>query len=164
MTTYMRYEELPRELYQAMQAPDNVVKASGLSSTLLGLIRVRVSQINKCAYCLDMHLKEALASGESFQRLYSLSAWRETSYYSAQERAMLEWAEAVTLISEQNIPDSVYAEMMAHFDGPTIARLTLAVIAINGWNRLILSIKKEPGGYKPGFDFLNPTAALSQKL
>jgi AhpD family alkylhydroperoxidase len=158
MTSYLRYEELPRDLYEAMQAPDKVSKAGGLSSTLLGLIRVRVSQINKCAFCIDMHVKEALASGESFQRLYSLSAWRETSYYSAKERATLDWTEAITLISEQGIPDRVNDEIMAQFDGPTIARLTLAVIAINGWNRLMLSIKREPGGYKPGFDFRNPVA------
>lgn len=163
MQTYLPYEELVKdELYGAMQAIDKVVKSRDISPTLLGLIRIRVSQINRCAFCVDMHVKEAMARGETFQRIYSLAVWRETPFYSEEERALLSWTEALTLVSEQGIPDSIYQAIRTHFDSHTILNLTCAVNAINSWNRLMISVKREPGSYKPSFDFTAPTAAASR--
>ena len=105
--------------------------------------------INGCAYCLDMHTKDARAAGESEQRLYGLTAWKETPYYSERERAALLWTDAVTLVSETHVPDEVYEEVRAHFNEQELIDLTLAVIAINSWNRLAISTRAIPGSYQP---------------
>jgi len=111
---------------------------------------MRASQINGCAYCLDIHSKEARANGETEQRLYGLSAWRETPYYSAQERAALEWTEAVTLVAGQHIPDDVFERVREQFPDDELAHLTLAIVAINGWNRLNIAAQTVPGDYVAG--------------
>jgi AhpD family alkylhydroperoxidase len=125
------------------------VRESGLELSLLDLVKLRASQINGCAYCLDMHWKDARARGESEQRLYSLDAWRETSYYTERERAALAWTEAVTLIAENHVPDDLYEQVRQHFSEEELVNLTLAVVAINGWNRLSISFRTEPGTYQP---------------
>ena len=111
---------------------------------------MRASQINGCAYCLDMHSKDARANGETEQRLYGLNAWRETPYYSARERAALEWTEALTLVSETHVPDDVYERVREQFSEDELAHLSLAVVAINGWNRLNVAARTVPGDYVPG--------------
>lgn len=134
---------------RAMFGLSQYVHQSGLEPSLLNLIDMRVSQINGCAYCLDMHWKDAKAAGESDQRLYSLDAWRETPYYTDRERAALAWAEAVTRITDGNLSDALYEETRQHFNEKELVDLTLAVVAINGWNRLNISFRTEPGTYQP---------------
>jgi AhpD family alkylhydroperoxidase len=123
---------------------------SGPEKSLLELIYFRVSQINGCAYCLDMHSKDLRAAGETEQRLYLLDAWRESPFYTERERAALAWAEAVTLVREGHVPDEVFEQARAQFGEDELANLTLAVVAINGWNRLNIAFRTEPGGYRPG--------------
>jgi len=116
---------------------------------LLELVKIRVSQINHCAWCLDMHTKDARARGETEQRLYLVSAWREAPFYTERERAALTWAEAVTLISQEEITDELYAEMRRHFTEKELVDLTYAIIAINGWNRLNVPFRTTVGLYQP---------------
>jgi AhpD family alkylhydroperoxidase len=137
-------------IIQAMLGLEKQVSKAGLDSTLLDLVRMRASQINGCAYCLDMHSKDARAAGETEQRLYGLDAWRETPYYSARERAALEWTEALTLVTEGHVPDEVYERVREQFSEDDIAHLSLAIVAINGWNRLNVAARTIPGGYVPG--------------
>lgn len=120
----------------------------GLEPSLLDLIKVRASQINGCAYCIDMHTKDARARGEKEQRLYLLDAWRESPFYTDRERAALEWTEAVTLITNGHVPDDVYERVRAHFDERAVVDLTLAVATINSWNRLSISLRAVPGTYQ----------------
>ena len=122
---------------------------SGLERSLLHLVELRVSQINGCAYCLDMHSKDLRAEGETEQRLYLLDAWRESPFYSARERAALAWAEAVTLVREGHVPDDVYAQAREQFSEQELVNLTLAVVTINGWNRLNIAFRPTPGSYHP---------------
>ena len=126
------------------------VEASGLEPSLLELVKMRSSQLNGCAYCLDMHSKDARAAGETEQRLYLLDAWRETSLYSERERAALAWTEAVTLVADSRVPDDVYEEASKHFSEEELVALTLAIVAINGWNRLNIAFRMEAGNYRPG--------------
>lgn len=136
--------------FAAMLNLEGHVRQSGLDHRLLELVKTRASQLNGCAFCLDMHTKDARAAGETEQRLYALSAWRETSFYTPAERAALAWTEAVTrLRGDDPVPDAVYAEVRACFNEQQIVDLTLAVIAINGWNRLSIAFRKEPGTYQP---------------
>lgn len=130
-------------------------KSSGLEPSLLELVKLRSSQINGCAYCIDMHTKDARALGETEQRLYTVSAWRETPFFTERERAALLWTEHVTLISQQHLPDDVYEKVSQHFAAEELVNLTLAVVAINGWNRLAISFRSIPGEYQP----LQPVAA-----
>ena len=123
---------------------------SGLEKNLLELVNMRVSQINGCAYCLDMHSKDLRAMGETEQRLYLLNAWRESPFYTDRERAALEWAEAVTLVTEGHVPDEVYRNAVAQFSEQELIDLTLAVTTINSWNRLNIAFKTEAGGYVVG--------------
>ena len=116
---------------------------------LLELVRMRASQINGCAFCLDMHSKDARAAGETEQRLYCLPAWRETPFYSERERAALEWTEAVTLVSEKHVPDEVFERAHQQFSEEELAHLTLAIVAINGWNRFAISFRAVPGNDQP---------------
>lgn len=125
------------------------VNGCGLEPSLLELVKARASQINGCAYCLDMHTKDARAAGESEQRLYLLSAWRETSFYSARERAALAWTEAITRVADGPIDDNLYEEVRRHFDERESVDLTLAVIAINSWNRLAIPFRTPAGSYQP---------------
>jgi AhpD family alkylhydroperoxidase len=135
--------------YEAMSGLERHVRQSGLNHRLLELVKTRVSQLNGCAFCLDMHTKDARAAGESEQRLYALSAWRETPFFDARERAALAWTEAVTRLGEGQVPDDVYAEVRPHFDDQQLVDLTIAIVTINGWNRLAIAFRKEPGTYQP---------------
>jgi AhpD family alkylhydroperoxidase len=135
--------------YRAMFGLEKYVHESGLELSLLDLVKLRASQINGCAYCLDMHWKDGRARGESEQRLYSLDTWRETSYYTDRERAALAWTEAVTLIAETHVPDALYEQVRQQFGEEELVNLTLAVVEINGWNRLAISFRPEPGTYQP---------------
>jgi AhpD family alkylhydroperoxidase len=137
-------------VYRAMAALESYIKnSSRLEPSLLELVRMRASQINGCAYCLDMHSKDARAAGESEQRLYALSAWRETPFYSERERAALTWTEAVTRIDSSRATDEIYEAVRQHFSEEELANLTLAIVVINGWNRLAISFRAVPGGYEP---------------
>lgn len=135
--------------YKAMYGLEQYLQGCGLEEPLLHLIKLRTSQINGCAYCLDMHWKDLRAAGEGEQRLYSLDAWRESPYYTERERAALAWTEAVTLITQGHVPDSVYEEVRQHFNDKELADLTLAVATINAWNRLAIAARVEPGHYRP---------------
>ena len=135
---------------KAMLGLSGYVHKSGLDNKLIDLINLRVSQINGCAYCIDMHWKDLRAVGETEQRLYGLDAWRESPYYTERERAVLAWAEAVTLVADTHVPDDVYEEVKRHFNAGELANLTLAVVAINGWNRLNIAYRTTPGTYQPG--------------
>ena len=122
----------------------------GLDHGLLHLIKMRASQINGCAYCLDMHSKDARAAGESEQRLYALPAWREAPFYSRRERAALAWTEAVTRLTDGPVPEALYGELREHFSEKEAVDITMAVIAINGWNRLAAVFRSpQPGSYQP---------------
>jgi AhpD family alkylhydroperoxidase len=120
-----------------------------LEHSLLELVKIRASQINGCAHCLDMHTKDARAAGESEQRIYALSAWRETPFYTERERAALEWTEAVTLLADTQAPDDVYERVAAQFDEDELVALTFAVVVINSWNRLAVSFRAPVGAYQP---------------
>ena len=135
---------------QAMLGLERQVRQAGFDHKLLDLVRMRASQINGCAYCLDMHSKDARANGETEQRLYGLSAWRETPYYSDRERAALELTEALTLVADGGVPDDVYERVRAQFSEDELTHLTLAIVAINGWNRLNIAARTVPGDYVAG--------------
>ena len=149
MKPRMEYMKVAPGISQAMGGLQRAVHESGLEPSLLELVKTRASQINGCAYCLDMHTKDARAGGETEQRLYALSAWRETPFYTNRERAALAWTEAVTLISETHVPDEMYEQAREQFSEQELAYLTLAIIAINGWNRLAVSFRTVPGTYQP---------------
>ena len=129
---------------------NKIIESSGIEEQLLLLVEIRVSQINGCGYCLDMHTKDARLAGETEQRIYLLSAWREAPLYSARERAALAWAEAVTRLENGEVPDAVYQQVREHFDEQQLMKLTLQIVAINGWNRFCISFNATPGTYVPG--------------
>ena len=133
----------------AMLGLEKYLRTCGLPENLLHLLKFRVSQINGCAYCLDMHSKDLRASGETEQRLYLLDAWRESPFYSEREQAALEWAEAVTLITDGHVPDAVYERARAQFSEQELINLTMAVVTINSWNRLSIAFRSVPGAYQP---------------
>ena len=135
---------------KAMLGLERQVAQARFDHKLLNLVRMRASQINGCAYCLDMHSKDARAIGETEQRLYGLDAWRETPYYSARERAALEWTEALTLVADTGVPDDVYERVREQFSEDELVHLSLAIVAINGWNRLNVAARTVPGDYVPG--------------
>jgi len=128
---------------------EEYVSSTGLETSLLDLVKIRASQINGCAWCLDMHTKDARARGETEQRLYALPAWRETPFYTSRERAALAWAESVTLIAQSGVPDQVYEEAKREFSGKELVDLTMAIVAINSWNRLNVAFRTVPGDYVP---------------
>jgi AhpD family alkylhydroperoxidase len=134
---------------KAMYGLEEPLRNSGLEPALRELVKVRASQINGCAYCIDMHTKDARASGETEQRLYALNAWQETPFYTPRERAALEWTEQVTLIAGKGVPDALYARMREHFSDEEIVKLTLAVAQINAWNRLVITVRAPAGTYQP---------------
>lgn len=137
------------DAYKAMTSLENYIRQSGLEPRLLDLIKMRASQINGCAYCIDMHSKDARAAGETEQRLYELDAWRETPFYSDRERAALEWTEAVTLVNQGHVPDEVYETVRKQFSEKELVDLTVAVVQINAWNRFAISFRAVPGTYQP---------------
>src|SRR6185503_14451043 len=150
MEQRLNYMEVDPKLMRAMFGLGAPVAQSGLETSLIDLIDFRVSQINGCAYCLDMHSKDLRAAGETEQRLYVLEAWREAPFYTERERAALAWAEAVTLLTNKEVPDEVYEQARAQFSEQELAVLTLAVVAINAWNRFNIAFRTEPGSYQPG--------------
>ena len=137
------------EAMKAMSGLHNYVRDCGLDHTLLELVKLRASQLNGCAWCIDMHTKELRAAGESEQRLYLLSAWRECPFYSARERAALAWAEALTKLTNQDVPDDVFDLARAQFSEEELVNLTLAIVAINGANRVNIAFRTVPGSYRP---------------
>lgn len=143
------YKKTAPEGFKAMLALSNYAQENGLEHSLLELVKTRASQINGCAFCLDMHSKDARAAGETEQRLYLLSAWREAPFYTERERSALAWTEAVTLVSETHVPEEVYEEARRHFSEKELVDLTFAVIAINSWNRLSVSFRVPAGTYQP---------------
>jgi AhpD family alkylhydroperoxidase len=143
------YGSVATEATQAMLGLEGYVHGCDLEPALLELVKMRASQLNGCAYCLDMHSKDARAGGETEQRLYLLPAWREAPFYSPRERAALAWTEALTLISATDITDELYAATREHFDEGELVGLTMAVIAINGWNRLSIAFRSPVGSYQP---------------
>ena len=149
MKPRLNYAKAAPGLYEAMDALDTYLAACGLDETLLHLVRLRASQINGCAYCLDMHWKDLRALSETEQRLYSLDAWCESPFYSDKERAALAWTEAVTRVAEGHVPDEVYAAVRERLDEKELSNLTLAVATINAWNRLSIAARLTPGGYQP---------------
>lgn len=134
---------------KAMFGLEQPLRKSGLEPALRELVKTRASQINGCAYCIDMHTKDARAQGETEQRLYGLNAWRETPFYTDRERAALEWTEHLTLIAEKGVPDELYTRMREYFSEEEVAMLSLAVVQINGWNRLAISFRAPVGSYQP---------------
>ncbi len=138
----------PGALKALLQLEAYINHSTGLDPILLNLLRLRASQLNGCAYCIDMHSKDLRALGETEQRLYLLDAWREAPFYSDRERASLEWTEAVTLVSETHVPDDVYERVRRHFSEQELANLTMAVISINAWNRLSIAFRAVAGTYK----------------
>ena len=148
MQPRIEYAEVAPAGMAAMLGLENYVRQSGFDPAPLELVKLRASQINGCAYCLDMHTKDARARGESEQRLYAVVVWRETPFFSERERAALAWAEAVTLVNCQHVPDEVYDLARQHFSEKELVDLTLAIVAINGWNRLAISFRKVPGTYQ----------------
>jgi AhpD family alkylhydroperoxidase len=143
-------QESPTAYSELVRLETFVRKASKLESSLVELVRMRASQINGCAYCIDMHSKDARSKGETEQRLYALTAWRETPFFTARERAALAWTEALTLITEGHVPDDIYELAKQSFSNEELVNLTLAVITINGWNRLAISFRSVPGAYQSG--------------
>lgn len=136
-------------IFKAMQALEDHLHACSLEAPLIHLVKLRASMINGCAYCIDMHWKDLRALGETEQRLYGLGAWRECPWYSDRERAALAWTEAVTLVADGQVPDSVYDAVGPHFTTTELADLTCAVATINAWNRISIAGRTVPGGYRP---------------
>ena len=143
MSQRLDYKAAAPAAFKAMLDLEMYARGSGLEHSLLELVRMRASQINGCAFCLNMHSREARAAGESEQRLYVLQAWREAPFYSDRERAALAWTEALTRISDGPVPDELYAETRRHFDEKAIVDLSLAIIAINAWNRLAIPFRSK---------------------
>lgn len=148
MTRRINAPKVAPGAYEAMGALQHYTQESGLEHSLLELVKLRASQINECAYCLDMHSKDARAAGETEQRIHVLPAWREAPFYSARERAALAWAEAVTLIHE-GVPEGLYQEARQQFNEKELVDLTMAIITINGWNRLAIGLGADVGSYQP---------------
>jgi AhpD family alkylhydroperoxidase len=138
-----------QEAQKSMYALEQYIAACGLEHGLIHLMKMRASQINGCAYCIDMHSKDARALGETEQGLYELDAWCETPFYTDKERAALAWTEAITLVSETHVPDSVYEEVRKYFNEKEIVDLTFVVTTINAWNRLAIALRAVPGHYRP---------------
>src|SRR5688500_11901809 len=141
MTKGIDYVQAAPDALQAQMAMESYVRRSGLDPTLVHLVKLRASYINGCAYCVDMHTKDARAAGESEQRLYAIPVWRETPFFTPRERAALAWTETVTEIARTGVPDEAWAELREHFSEAEAVDLTMAVVAINGWNRLAVAFR-----------------------
>jgi AhpD family alkylhydroperoxidase len=143
------YSTASPEAIKAMLGLEKYIHSSELEPSLLQLVKMRASQINGCAYCLDMHSKDARAAGETEQRLYALNAWRETPFFTDRERAALAWTEAVTRIADTHAPDDVFQQVRDEFDDKDLVDLTMAIVAINGWNRFNIGFRVPAGDYQP---------------
>ncbi|MGH9454845.1 MAG: carboxymuconolactone decarboxylase family protein [Terriglobia bacterium] len=149
MKSRINYETVAPGAIHALLNVEHYVRQSGLEAPLLELVKLRASQINGCAYCVDMHTKDARAQGESEQRLYTVAVWNDSPFFTERERAALAWTEAVTRVSETHVADDVYQSVRQHFNERELVDLTMAIVAINGWNRLSISFRKEAGTYQP---------------
>ncbi|HET7500784.1 MAG TPA: carboxymuconolactone decarboxylase family protein [Kofleriaceae bacterium] len=149
MTPRFNFSRSAPDGYKAMLGLETYLHACGLEESLISLVKVRASQINSCAYCIDMHWKDARAQGETEQRLYALDAWREFSLYTERERAALAWTEAVTRVTDGHVPDAVFEQVRPQFDDKALADLTLLVTTINAWNRLMVASRAAAGSYQP---------------
>jgi AhpD family alkylhydroperoxidase len=149
MQPRLDYRHTSPGAYQAMAGLERFIRTCGLEHPLLELVKIRASQLNGCAFCIDMHTKDARLAGETEQRIYALSAWRETPFFTDRERAALEWTEALTLISQNDVPDALYQQVRAQFSEEEVTNLTLAIVTINGWNRIAISFRTVPGSYQP---------------
>ncbi|MDD5543173.1 MAG: carboxymuconolactone decarboxylase family protein [Acidobacteriia bacterium] len=149
MKQRLDYGSVSPEARDAIYGIEKYVRHCGLETSLLELIRLRASQINGCAYCVDMHSKDARAEGETEQRLYAVSVWREAPFFTERERAALAWTEAVTLVSQDQVPDGVFEAARKQFSEKELVDLTMAIIAINSWNRMAISFRTLAGTYQP---------------
>ena len=149
MKTRMNYYAKAPELLKQMTALNTAVEQSGLDHKIIHLVRLRASQINGCAFCVDMHVKEGRRDGETEQRLHLVSAWRESPLFTDRERAALEWTEALTLVADTHVADEIYERVAAHFKEAELVALTFAVVVINSWNRLSISFRPLVGTYQP---------------
>lgn len=149
MSERLSYLRAKPGAFRAMRALQDYVNQSGLEPELLELVKLRASYTNGCAFCVDMHTKDARAAGETEQRLFGVPVWRETPYFTDRERAALAWTEAVTGVADVGVPDEVYREARVHFDEAQLVDLTMAIVAINGWNRLAVAFRTPVGVYQP---------------
>ena len=149
MTQRIDYSKAGPGAYKAVLGLENYVRHSGLEHSLLELVKLRASYINGCAYCIDMHSKDALAAGETDQRIFAVPVWRETPFFTPRERAALAFTEAVTLIADGGVPDDVYEATRQQFSDEEIVNLTIAVATINVWNRVAITFRSDVGGYQP---------------
>jgi AhpD family alkylhydroperoxidase len=145
----IEFHKIGQKPIQLMLAIEGYLNGCGLDHGMLHLIKLRASQINGCAYCIDMHSKDARAAGESEQRLYALNAWEETPFFSERERAALQWTEALTLVADGHVPDAVFEAVRPHFTDDELVNLSLAISTINAWNRLSIAFRSVPGAYQP---------------
>lgn len=149
MAARIRWVQVAPEAYKALAAVESYAANSSVEKPLVELIKLRVSQINGCAYCIDMHWKDMRAAGETEQRLYGLDAWEESPYYTSRERAALEWAEAVTTLGHERVSDRVYDVARSQFNERELVDLTMAIVSINSWNRFGIAFRAEAGAYVP---------------
>jgi AhpD family alkylhydroperoxidase len=149
MSDRVDYGKTSPEGIAAMHGIESYVRQCGLDPSLLELVRLRASQLNGCAYCVDMHTKDARAAGETEQRLYAVGVWEESPFFTEHERAALAWTEAVTRVGDSRVPDALYESVCEYFSEKELVDLTLAIVAINGWNRLAVSFRTVPGTYTP---------------
>jgi AhpD family alkylhydroperoxidase len=145
----MNYGKAAPGAMRAMHALEDYIANCGIEPALQDLVKLRASQLNGCAYCVDMHSLDARAGGETEQRLYALPVWRETPFFTDRERAALLWTEKLTLIAEDHVPDEVYEQVRSHFTDAELANLTLIIATINAWNRFGIAFRSEPGHYTP---------------
>ena len=148
MTIRLEFDKVEPAASQAMMRLEHYIRTSGLDNTLVELIKTRASQINRCAFCLDMHTKDARHAGETEQRLYALSAWEETPFFTEKERVVLALTEAVTRIGDNGVPDAVYEDVSRYFAPEQIIQLLMAIVTINAWNRIAITTRITPGSYQ----------------
>jgi AhpD family alkylhydroperoxidase len=149
VTQRIDYGTVAPAALRAVFGVEQYVRQSGLEHELVALVKLRASYMNGCAYCVDMHTKDARLAGEREQRLYAVPVWRETPFFTPRERAALAWTEAVTAIGREGVPDELFDEARRHFSESELVDLTMAVVAINAWNRLSITFRVEPGSYVP---------------
>jgi AhpD family alkylhydroperoxidase len=149
MTQRIDYARVAAEAMKAQLGMESYVRRSSLDRPLVELVKLRASYLNGCAYCVDMHTKDARAAGETEQRLYAIPVWRETPFFTPRERAALAWTEAVTDVGRTGVPDDAFDEARQHFSEAELVDLTMAIVTINGWNRLAIAFRTPPGSYVP---------------
>ena len=150
MTMRLQYAHVEPAATRAMMGLETYVRQSGLDHTILHLVKLRASYMNGCSYCVDMHTKDARVAGETEQRLYAVSVWHETPFFTPRERAALRWTDTLTAIAREEVSDELFQEVRSHFSEKELVDLTMVVVTINGWNRLSVSFRTPVGGYVPG--------------